>query len=161
MAAAVAIASASALAIALLAEYVFDIVGCTLCLYQRVPYGATTVVAIMAFMAAPSAGRQRLMLMACALLFAAGSVVAVYQVGTQQGWWTEPGVCAAALPSGDTLLDLRSARASRPACSDVDWSLFGLSLAALNALYSGALAAACLIAMRLGAGASPADPTPK
>jgi disulfide bond formation protein DsbB len=139
----IAAASVSALAAALVGEYVFDIVGCTLCLYQRVPYAATAVAAIIAFTTAPSPARRRLTLAACALLFAIGSVIAVYQVGTQQGWWAEPSVCAAALPAADALLDLRSARATRPACSEIDWSFLGLSLATLNALYSGALAAGC------------------
>lgn len=155
--AAIALASAAALVAALLAEYVFDIVGCTLCLYQRIPYAATTFLAVMALMASPSADRRRLLLAVCALLFAAGSAIAIYQVGTQQGWWAEPSVCAADLPTGSALLDLRLARPSRPACSEVDWSLFGLSLAALNAIYSGALAAACLIMMRLGAMSPLAD----
>jgi disulfide bond formation protein DsbB len=159
--AAIAFASASALVAALLAEYVFDIVGCTLCLYQRIPDAATTILAVLALMTSPSADRRRLLSAVCALLFAAGSAIAIYQVGSQQGWWAEPSVCAAALPSGDALLDLRSARPSRPACSEVDWSLFGLSLAALNAVYSGALAAACLFMMRSGAMSPPANSAPK
>jgi disulfide bond formation protein DsbB len=146
----IAIASVSALTAALVGEYVFDIVGCTLCLYQRVPYAATTVVAIVAFWASPSPDRRRLVLAACALLFAVGSAIAVYQVGTQQGWWAEPSVCAAPLPSAGSLADLRTARLTRPACSEIDWSFLGLSLAALNALYSGALALGCLVLMRCG-----------
>jgi disulfide bond formation protein DsbB len=139
----IAAASIAALTAALVGEHVFHIVGCTLCQYQRVPYGATTAVAIIALVLRPSPERRRTLIAACAVLFAAGCAIALYQAGMQQGWWDQPGVCEAALPNADALIDLRSARPARPACKDIDWSLFGLSLATLNALYSGALAAGC------------------
>jgi disulfide bond formation protein DsbB len=141
----IAVASVSALAAALIGEYVFDIVGCTLCLYQRVPYAATTAIAILALMSRASPERLRLLFAACAILFAADCAIAVYQAGTQQGWWDQPGVCEAALPSADALADLRSARPARPACKEIDWSFLGLSLATLNALYAGILAAGCVV----------------
>jgi disulfide bond formation protein DsbB len=74
--------------------------------------------------------------------FTCGCAVAAYHVGVQQGWWAEVGVCEASSSRPLTLTDLRSlavARA-RPACNQVDWSLFGLSLAAFNLIFSAGLA---------------------
>jgi disulfide bond formation protein DsbB len=141
----IASASICALAAALVGEHVFAIVGCALCQYQRIPYGATTAIAVIALVLRPSPARRRILFAACATLFAAGCAIALYQSGMQQGWWDQPGVCEAALPNADALIDLRSARPARPACKEIDWSLFGLSLATLNALYSGALAAGCAV----------------
>jgi disulfide bond formation protein DsbB len=139
----IAVASASALAAALVGEHVFAIVGCTLCQYQRLPYAAATAIALLALKVRPSPARGRFLLAACTVMFSAGCAIALYQAGMQQGWWNQPGVCEAALPSADALVDLRSARPARPACNEIDWSFLGLSLATLNALYSGALAAGC------------------
>ena len=41
-------ASAGALAVAYIAEFVFGLEPCILCLYQRVPYAATGILAILA-----------------------------------------------------------------------------------------------------------------
>ena len=146
----VAAASVGALLIALIAEYVFAVAGCTLCIYQRVPYGLTAALCGFAMVARMPPPRLRLVFTACAALFVIGSAIALYHVGVQQGLWSQPGVCEAALPGPDAIIDLRGARATRPACSEVDWSLMGLSLAALNAMYSAVLAAGCgFLAMRV------------
>jgi disulfide bond formation protein DsbB len=151
----VAAASVGALLAAFIAEYVFGIAGCTLCVYQRVPYGLTAALSGVALIARLPPPRLPLIFTACAAVFAIGSVIAIYHVGVQQGLWSEPGVCEAALPDPGAVIDLRSARATRPACSEVDWSVMGLSLAALNAMYSAALAAGCVfLAMRVSAGPS-------
>lgn len=145
----IAVASVGALLTAFIAEYVFDVAGCTLCIYQRVPYGLTAALSGFAMVARLPPPRLRLVITACAALFAIGSLIALYHVGVQQGLLSEPGVCEAALPDPGAVIDLRSARATRPACSEIDWSVMGLSLAALNALYSAALAAGCVfLAMR-------------
>jgi disulfide bond formation protein DsbB len=139
----VAAASIGALLTAFIAEYAFAIAGCTLCIYQRVPYALTAVLSGFAMMATMPPVRLRLVFKTCAAVFVIGSAIALYHVGVQQGLWSEPSVCEAALPDPGAIIDLRNARATRPACSEVDWSVMGLSLAALNAMYSAALAAGC------------------
>jgi disulfide bond formation protein DsbB len=159
VAAVVAVASMAAVAVALAAEHLFGVLGCTLCVYQRLPYVATAALALVGILPRITPARLRLLLAACAIVFAAGSALAFYHAGVQQGWWTEPGVCEGALPSAATIIDLRAATATRPACSDVDWSIMGLSLAALNGLYSAVLAAGCAIFAIRGFGPTPLSAT--
>lgn len=149
--AAIAAVSAAALAAALAGETVFGIVGCTLCVYQRVPYALAAAVAAIAFLGRPPPRGYRFAILLCAALFAIGGAIAFYHVGVQQGWWVEAGVCEAALPDAGALTDLRAALAgpqARPPCDQVDFSVLGLSLAALNVIYSAALAAACVVMAR-------------
>jgi disulfide bond formation protein DsbB len=145
------ILSAGALALAFIAEFAFGIAGCTLCIYQRVPYGVASAVATIAILARASPSTTRLLCTACAVLFAFGCGVAAYHVGVQQGWWTEVGVCEASQPKAMTMADLHSALSrgsGRPACNEVDFSLFGLSLAAMNFIYSAGLAILCGVLAR-------------
>jgi disulfide bond formation protein DsbB len=132
-----------ALATALAAEYVFGVVGCDLCVLERYPYAATAVIAAAACLRwTPAVLRAAAAL--CSVLFALGCGLSVYHVGIQQGWWSEIGLCAGALPASP--IDLRTLTAQqRPACDQVDWSILGLSLAALNALYAAALAVAAAV----------------
>lgn len=149
--AAIAAVSVAALAAAFLSETVFGIASCTLCVYQRVPYALAAAVAAIAFLGRPPPLGYRIAILLCAALFAAGAGIAFYHVGVQQGWWVEPGVCEAPLPDAGALGDLRAALAgpqARPPCDEIDFSVLGLSLAALNCIYSVALAAACVVLAR-------------
>jgi disulfide bond formation protein DsbB len=150
----IVIASAAALLAAFIAELVFGIAGCALCLYQRAPYGMAAAIAMLVLVGRPSALVLRLALVACAISFAAGGAIAIYHVGVQQSWWIEAGVCEAQAPSVTKFIDLHALLAggqARPACNVIDWSLFGLSLAAVNFIYSGALSFGCAVmAWRIG-----------
>jgi len=141
--------SAAALANAYVAEYVFDLEPCILCLYQRVPYyvaGALGLAALVMptvriFAVAAAGG-----------VFMAGAAVAFYHVGVEQHWWASAASCG--LGGGDggvrgpaTVEDLRQmltrAKPVKP-CDEVDWTLFGLSMATYNVGMSLALATASL-----------------
>ena len=81
----VAAASVGALLMALIAEYVFAVAGCTLCtLSARAlrPDGGAVRLCMVARMPPP---RLRLVFTACAALFAIGSAIALYHVGVAAG----------------------------------------------------------------------------
>ena len=143
-------ASLLALAGALALENQFGVVGCVLCVYQRVPFAVAAVCAAAGIALGRSRLVPRVVLTLCGLAFAAGAGLALYQVGMQQGWWVDPGVCTGSAPAALSALDLRDAvlrEAGRPPCDRVDWSLFGVSLAALNALVSSGLAVLCAVGL--------------
>ena len=152
--AAILIPSVLALAMALTAERVFGIVGCDFCVLQRYPYVLTAAFAGAALLW-PRPVVLRLAFAVCAGFFALGCGLSAYHVGIQQGWWTEAGLCAGSLPTPPP--DLRALRVERrPACDEIDWNVLGLSLAALNGIYSAALAlAAALVSIRCGRGSRP------
>ena len=138
--------SVAALANAYTAEYVFGLEPCILCLYQRIPYAIAGVLGAAALFM-PS---FRLPAVAVAgVVFLAGAVLAFYHVGVEQHWWVSAAACGAG-GGGDgpaTVDDLRQLlMQAKPvkACDQVDWTLFGLSMATYNVALSLALATASL-----------------
>ena len=144
----VLVASLGALATAFAGEHLFGLEPCILCLYERVPYAAAAVVAGVA-LAMPGLSLWRVRLMAlAAVVFLVGAGLAFYHVGVEQHWWRSVAGCEGALATD--VGDLRNLSPSNlKPCDRVDWRLFGLSLAAYNVIFSLALAALCLVAVRL------------
>ncbi len=139
--------SATALANAYIAEYAFGLEPCILCLYQRVPYAVAGVLGL----AALTGPRARVRAVAVAGgVFLVGAVLAFYHVGVEQHWWASVAACGGA--GGEepaTVNELRQmlARGSPvKACDEVDWTLFGLSMATYNVGVSLALGTASLLA---------------
>ncbi len=141
-------ASVGALAAAYIAEFVFGLEPCILCLYQRVPYAAAGILAILALGLPPRSGVRTASVALCGAVFLAGAGVAVYHVGVEQHWWTGTAACAGALPAEMTVEALTAQLAAKPPkpCDQVDWTLFGISFAGYNLMASLALAAFSLAA---------------
>ncbi|MCU0894909.1 MAG: disulfide bond formation protein B [Rhodospirillales bacterium] len=141
IAALVFMASVFGLVAAFAGEHVFGLQPCILCLYERVPYAVSAVLAAgAAFL--PMAGRWRALLMGLvALVFTVGAALAVYHVGVEEHWWASVAACGGELSSGAEVGDLRELSAAdlKP-CDRVDWRLFGLSLAGYNVVASAILA---------------------
>ena len=133
--------SVAALANAYTAEYAFGLEPCILCLYQRIPYAiAGGLGAAALFM--PS---FRLPAVAVAgVVFLAGAVLAFYHVGVEQHWWSSAAACGGSGGDGpetvDELRQLLMQANPVKACDEVDWTLFGLSMATYNVPFSLALA---------------------
>ena len=139
--------SLGALVMALIGQYAFGLEPCILCLYERVPWAAAAAVAAIGLLG--WAGRL-LPVALCAAVFAAGAALAFYHVGVEEHWWASITGCAGGPVSGITLDDLSSAalaRSSLKPCDRVDWRVFGLSLAALNAIASMLASLACVGAL--------------
>ncbi len=144
---AILLASVGALGAAYMAQYAFDLEPCILCLYQRVPF-ATAALLAMAALKWP-----RFAVYACALsgmLFAAGAGIAAYHVGVEQHWWVSAAGCGGQLPPPMSAEEFKQALLSPPPkpCDEVEWSLFGISMAGYNVAYSSALAVMALTGAR-------------
>ncbi len=136
----VLVASLGALATVFAMQYGWGIAPCPLCVYQRYPYVAAGLLALVALVVGEGAWRRRLMA-ATALVFTGGAGLAVYHVGVEQHWWTSA-VCETGLGAAQTLEELRAQILATPVvpCDVVSWSLFGISLAGYNAMASLPLA---------------------
>ena len=140
---AILLASVGALGVAYTAQYAFDLEPCILCLYQRVPF-ATVGLLAMAALRWP-----RLAPGACALsgmVFAVGAGIAAYHVGVEQHWWASVAGCGGGLPPPMSAAEFKQSLLAKPpkACDEVDWTLFGISMAGYNVAYSSALAVMAL-----------------
>lgn len=138
--------SVAALANAYLAEYALGLEPCILCLYQRIPYAVAGVLGIVALLM-PA---QRVRAVAAAgVVFLVGAAIAFYHVGVEQHWWISAAACGASGGGQEpaTVEELRQLllNAKQPkACDEVDWTLFGLSMATYNVGMSLALAVGSL-----------------
>lgn len=143
--------SIAILAAVFTSQYGFGLRPCQLCLYQRVPYGVTIFLALLALGLRLDAKRAALMLGLCALAFAVDGGLALYHVGVEQHWWAGPTSCSGGLGtvrSVEDLAALLSKPIDIPSCDKVAWSLFGISMAGYNLLASIALAAFSALSAR-------------
>lgn len=137
---------------ALTAEYVFGLKPCILCLYQRVPYVLTALLALAGLVFAFKKPRISGLLSAlCGIVFLGGFWVAFFHVGVEQHWWTSPlpgcGVDSLKGTPEDALSQIMNSEVVR--CDEIPWSLFGLSMAAYNTVFSFFLALGCLLCAAL------------
>jgi disulfide bond formation protein DsbB len=147
MLAAILVIGLGALATAFAGQYLFGLEPCVLCLYERVPWALTALVAGIGL--AGWVGRGSLPIVLCAVVFAAGGGLAFYHVGVEQHWWGSFAGCAGRPVGGLTLDDLRpeSLAGGPKSCDRVDWRLFGLSLAGYNMIASSMLSLGCLVGL--------------
>lgn len=140
------VASAGALTMALGAQYIQELEPCILCLYQRIPFVLTGILAIVALRLKASSPLIPLIIIACGLIYLCGAGVAIYHVGVEQHWWVSG--CSGALSENVSLDQLRASLMQKPekACDEVNWTLFGISMATYNVLASGALGMASVAA---------------
>ena len=140
-------ASVGALASAYTAEYALGLEPCVLCLYQRIPYAVAGVLGLGALVlpSGPSGSRARSRaVLGAGFVFLLGAGIAFYHVGVEQHWWVSAAACGGG-PGGEgpkTVAELQKMLSQKPAkaCDEVDWTLFGLSMATYNVAVSLALA---------------------
>ena len=127
--------AAGALTAALIAQYVYGLAPCVLCIYQRIPYAVIVVLGLMAGFGPKRFVRFSLYLISAAL--AVELALAVFHVGVEQKWWEGTSACKINLEGADAAAILEQIRtAPRALCTDIAWSLFGISMAGYNALLS-------------------------
>ena len=138
-------ASVGALAVAYAAEVVLSLETCVLCLYQRVPYVLAGVLGLVALLV--PRGRLRTAAAAAAgSAFLTGAGIAFYHVGVEQHWWASAASCGGDLGQGLNVQNLQQQLMEKPpkACDEVDWMLFGVSMATYNVAASLILGVASL-----------------
>lgn len=113
---------------ALCFQYIGHIQPCLMCHWQRWPLIAAAIVGIGGIRLWKKNTRSLAML--TIVLVAASGLIAAYQTGMQLDIFPDPKACKIErlfVFFGPTLIEN---------CSDVNWSLFGLSLAAYNTIFS-------------------------
>lgn len=116
---------------ALISQYVFGLHPCEMCMWQRWPHYTAIVLAILAFLLGQKPAARMLVALAAVLVIASG-VIGIFHAGVEYGWWEGLTRCASAGPM--TLDDIMNAPLIR--CDVAPWTLFGVSLAGFNALFS-------------------------
>jgi disulfide bond formation protein DsbB len=137
----VLIASLASLTVAFASQYWGGLQPCPLCIYQRFPYGVAAALGVVGILVAGRPGWLRVVLLVAALAFFVDAGIAAYHVGVEQHWWQGTADCGSTLNFNLSPEELKEQLLSQPlvSCHDVQWSLFGISMAGYNFLYAIAL----------------------
>ena len=108
---------------------------CNLCLYERIPYFLSALLMIKIFFFKKY---EKITLLILFLVFMISALLAFYHFGIEQGFFSESLVCAAEdlskILSKEELL--RELKQNSISCKDVSFRILGLSLAAINTIFS-------------------------
>jgi len=142
------LASAGMLLAAFGFQYLGDMAPCKMCLWQRWPHAIAAALALVLLFLP-----HRLLMLAGGALVLAGAGIAFYHAGVEQHWWLGPTTCTSQGINGLSADELMSQILNAPLvrCDEIPWSLFGLSMAAWNAVVSVGIALLWLRAFRVTA----------
>ncbi|HZT86502.1 MAG TPA: disulfide bond formation protein B [Stellaceae bacterium] len=151
----VLVVSGCVLGAALTSQYWGGLVPCELCLLQRWPWAAAIVIAIVLVMvgsraALPWAG------LIFGIVFAVSAGFAFYHLGVEQHWFAGPSVCTASgAGHAKTVEEMKALimNAAPVQCDQVQWTLFGVSLAGWNLVASAVMFLCSVVAGLQRAGA--------
>ena len=118
---------------ALYLEYILGFKPCILCIYQRIPYAIAILISLTAFLI----GNRNILLIILGLTFLSGILLSGYHVSIEKEiikpLFSCTGENIKALEKEEILKSLNNIQ---PDCKDVDFSIFGVSLATLNFIIS-------------------------
>ena len=143
----IALASLIVVGSAIASEVFGGLAPCVLCVYQRIPYAITIALGLGGFFV-PRLFIPAMLL--AAVTFLVGGGIGVFHVGVEQSWWTGTEECVGSSDKAATIDELRAQIMATPVirCNDIQWSLFGISMAGYNVLASLVLAGYALLAAR-------------
>lgn len=145
----VLVVSIAVLGAALLSQYWGGLDPCELCLLERWPWWAAIAISVAACLAgnrlSPSGPAILL-----ALVFLVSAGIGFYHAGVELHWFPGPSACTASGPAATSIDALRAQLIGKQPvmCDQVQWSLFGISLAGWNGLASLAMAGFCAMTAR-------------
>ena len=122
-----------AILFALYTEYILGFKPCKLCLYQRIPY----VVAIFISFIGYNYFKNDKILIIIVIIFIISALISGYHYGVENGIFEEFSGCTNdSLEIVDKSELLKSLKDNVVSCKDVNFKLFGISLAGINLLFS-------------------------
>ena len=126
----------AALAAAFGSQYLGHLVPCEMCWWQRYAHLAALPFALAAWFAGAARGRPLVWL--AALAIAVSGAIGFYHAGVELGIFPGFTQCTAQVAAGGSADDLLKAIMDAPMvrCDQVQWSLFGISMAGWNAILS-------------------------
>lgn len=130
---------------ALAFQYIGKLYPCEMCWWQRYPHIAALVLAVLAFVGPGRAARTAFVGLAALAILVSG-LIGVYHAGVEYHWWAGLTACTSTVSGPITLDSIMNAPIIR--CDVAQWTLFHVSLAGYNALFSIAGALTIFALMR-------------
>jgi disulfide bond formation protein DsbB len=128
---------------ALGSQYIGGLYPCEMCWWQRYPHAVAILIAALAFTAPATSERSRSLVILAAIAIAISGAIGVYHAGVELKIFEGFTTCTTTAKAANTqelLKQLMKVPLIR--CDQVQWSLFGISLAGWNAIFSLSGAAA-------------------
>ena len=121
-----------AISSALIAEYIFHILPCQMCLNQRYPYYFIISIFIVFYFINKTSSIWLYIFTELAVLY--GLFYSVWHVGIEQNFLTGPSSCSGKLEEEVSVSDLKEQILNQAiiSCNEISWSMLGLSAATLN-----------------------------
>ena len=120
---------------ALIIQYWLDHEPCKLCLYERIPYFLSMLLITKILFIKKY---EKIALLILFLVFMSSTVLAFYHFGIEQGFFSESLACTSGdlseMLSKEELLE--QLKQNSISCKDVSFRILGLSLAAINTIFS-------------------------
>ena len=114
-------------------ENVLEQSPCRLCLYQRIPYLISIFICFFGF----NYYKNFLWMYLLLILFIISTILSGYHVGIENGIFEEFSGCTSENINITNKLDLlNNLKKTMPSCKNVDFKIFGLSLATINLIIS-------------------------
>ena len=128
------IISLIAISSALIAEYIYGLQPCELCLKQRHPYYLIILVALIIFFIPNLYKLLMYVLVQLATIY--GIFYSIWHVGVEKKLFQGPTGCSTGLSKSSNTADLKEQIFSNSviSCDEVIWSFFGISAASLNTI---------------------------
>ena len=123
---------------ALAFQYLGGLYPCEMCWWQRYPHIAAIFIAALAFVVPGTAAKRGLVLLAALAILVSGAI-GVFHAGVEYHWWEGITACSSTMTGhGGTAAEIldRIMHAPVVRCDVAQWTLFGISLAGFNALFS-------------------------
>ena len=116
-------------------EYILSYKPCNLCLIERLPYFLAIIIIFLGLFLNRF---EKFILASLSLIFTSATILSLYHVGIEQSFFKESLVCISndeinSLDKEDLIKELQKKVVS---CKDVQFTLFGLSLATINTIIS-------------------------
>lgn len=136
-----AVMAFGSLCAAWIAQYVFDLAPCDLCLMQRWPYVVLIILSIIAYAVRESRVSYIVTILGMVVSYVVGTGIAAFHTGVERHWWKYASDCTTNVASADSIDGLREAILNAPTvrCDEIPWSFMGLSFANYNALFSAGM----------------------
>lgn len=133
---------------ALVSQFGFGLHPCEMCYWQRWPHQAAILLALLALLLRRSDKAMRALTLLAAVAIGVSGAIGVFHAGVEYGFWEGVTTCATGAGGPVTLDSIMNAPLIR--CDTAQWTLFGISLAGFNAIFSFGAAALVLTLLRRG-----------
>ena len=129
----IALICISTILLALYIEYILSIPACKLCLYQRIPYIFSLIICFFGYFFQ----KNKFWIYILILTFLSSTILSGYHLGIENNVFKEFSGCTNENINITNKLDLlNTLKKTMPSCKNVDFKLFGLSLATINLVIS-------------------------